>query len=140
MSMQAQLPLELDHVYIMVAKDAPEVALLQSHGLFFLDDVAVHEGQGTASRFVLFKNMYLELAWVSDREIHVQESARVGSDFVVPENWRELGASPFGVGLHYKPTSSRSLPVVTERHEAQWMPSGTWIDLVPKASIYEPEG
>lgn len=66
MSIAKQPLLEIDHIYIMVTPDAPEAAYLQSCGLLLLNDIMHHEDQGTASCIFLFKNRYLELAWVQD--------------------------------------------------------------------------
>ena len=80
-----QATLEIDHIYVMVTPDAPEATYLQSCGLFLLDDIMHHEGQGTASRFFMFKNMYLELAWVNDQAVMLQKSAEEGIEIVLSE-------------------------------------------------------
>ncbi len=41
--------LEFDHVWIVVARDAPERAALEKAGLKISPDVNRHDGQGTAS-------------------------------------------------------------------------------------------
>jgi hypothetical protein len=131
--------LDLDHVYILVTKDAPEARHIEASGLYLLDDIMEHSGQGTASRFFMFRNVYLELVWVNDMQEMIQQSERVGLDVVAPEDWRETGASPFGVGLHYKDGKERALPVPTKKYWAEWMPPSAWLEMIPKASIYEPE-
>lgn len=137
MSTAKQSLLEIDHVYIMVTPDAPEAAYLQSQGLFLLEDIMHHEGQGTASCIFLFKNMYLELAWVHDREMMLQKSAESGFEIVLSEPWQETGASPFGVGLRYT-GDARTLPFPTKRYHAEWMPPSEQIDIIPNTSATEP--
>ena len=74
------LPIDLDHVYILVTENAPEAAVLQSFGLCMYEREARHTGQGTASRFFLFKNMYLELIWIGDMQEMMQHAERTGID------------------------------------------------------------
>ncbi|MEM8534252.1 MAG: hypothetical protein AAGF95_25620 [Chloroflexota bacterium] len=137
MSTAKQPLLEIDHVYIMVTPNAPEAAYLQSRGLFLLEDTMHHEGQGTASCIFLFKNMYLELAWVHNREMMLQKSAEVGFEIVLSEPWQETGASPFGVGLRYT-GAERTLPFATKKYHAEWMPPSEQIDVIPKTLVAEP--
>lgn len=131
--------LELDHIYILVTKDAPEARQIEASGFYLLDDIMEHTGQGTASRFFMFKNMYLELVWVTNRQEMIQQSERVGIDVIAPEDWRETGASPFGLGLHYKDGKVQTLPTPTKKIWTEWMPPSAWIEMMPNASIYEPE-
>lgn len=138
MTMAEQI-LELDHVYILVTKGAPEVRSIEASGFHLLDYVVEHTGQGTASRLFMFKNMYLELVWVTDKQELIQQSEQLGIDVIAPEDWRETGASPFGIGLHYKDNKVHPLPTPTKKSWVEWMPSSAWIEMIPKASIYEPE-
>jgi hypothetical protein len=57
----------LDHLFICVAIDAPESAALTRIGLIE-GTPNTHPGQGTACRRFFFRNMYLELIWVHDRD------------------------------------------------------------------------
>ncbi len=56
---------ELDHIFILVSKDAPEAQLLIDFGLTE-GPSRVHHGQGTANRCFYFNNVVLELLWVYD--------------------------------------------------------------------------
>lgn len=138
MSKDDLFPLAIDHVYIWVTKDAPEAMHIRSFGLHLLNDVTNHTGQGTSSRFFIFKNMYLELIWVSDIAALLRQSVAVGIDLAPPEHWQETGVSPFGVGFHYKVGSQRSLSIPTRPHRAEWMPPSAAIHMIPKSSVYEP--
>ncbi|MFW9842748.1 MAG: hypothetical protein ACFFES_17800, partial [Candidatus Thorarchaeota archaeon] len=87
--------LELDHVYVCVAREAPEARLLQDAGLRLANDTAYHMGQGTASVFFFFENVYLELFWVDNME----ELEQADKQFADKLNHVDSGGSPFGLGL-----------------------------------------
>src|SRR5205823_1959569 len=55
--------LEFDHVWIVVTRDAPERAVLETTGLKISPDVNRHDGQGTASITADLQNPYIELMW-----------------------------------------------------------------------------
>jgi hypothetical protein len=88
---------ELDHLFVWVNPDGPEVDRLVAAGLTE-GDPNVHPGQGTACRRFFFRNAFLELVWVHD-------PAEAQSDATRPAGlWprfagRGAGASPFGVAL-----------------------------------------
>lgn len=116
----AQRPaLELDHFYIVVQAPASRGAeALRRAGIVVDTAIARHEGQGTASMAAFFENAYLELLWV-DPAIAV-DSAHLGdvADFRRAANWRESGASPFGLGLHFLTGSAADLPIPARRDPA----------------------
>ena len=56
-------PVELDHIWIVVAPGAPERAVLERVGFRLAPGVNQHDGQGTASVTVEFENAFLELLW-----------------------------------------------------------------------------
>ncbi len=57
--------MELDHVFVCTARDAPEAERLRALGL--VEGTSnVHHGQGTANRRFFFANAMLELLWVHD--------------------------------------------------------------------------
>jgi hypothetical protein len=139
MDRSESLPIALDHVYLLVAENAPETTVLQAAGLRPYARDARHDGQGMASRSLLFKNMYIELLWVRDAQEMIQHAEQTGLDLLEAEQqWRETGATPFGVAFHYTNNTS-TLPVSVNRYETPWMPESSWIDMLPKTSIYEPE-
>jgi Glyoxalase-like domain len=130
--------LDIDHVYIMVAPNAPEAAYLASQGLFLLTETAHHEGQGTAARFFMFKNMYLELVWIEDEDAHAQHSTNVGVAATPPTNWASLGILPFGVGLHGKVDDTYTLPLEAKEERAPWMLKDDFIMMIPSVLQHEP--
>jgi hypothetical protein len=138
--MSEKPPIHLDHVYILVTEDAPETEILQSYGLRPYTPDTFHSGQGTASRCCFFQNAYLELLWihnVQEMRAHAEQTGLSTLD--AASQWREIGASPFGIGFHYLENESQPLPLKSQRYEASWMPESSWTDTFPKASIYEPE-
>lgn len=89
--------IELDHLFVCTAPDAPEAEKLVQFGLHEgLPNQ--HPGQGTANRRFGFTNAMTELLWVSDaREAQSQSTRRT----LLWERWsgREGNASPFGICL-----------------------------------------
>ena len=102
-ALPAQAPvLELDHVYIVVPAGAAQaVQALRKAGVLIDTATNRHDGEGTTSMAAFFQNTYLELLWV-DSTLTV-DSAHQGdaADFRRAAAWRDTGASPFGLGLHF---------------------------------------
>jgi hypothetical protein len=65
-----------------------------------------------------FDNAYLELLWVDSAtsvdSAHLTDLA----DFRRAANWRDSGASPFGLGLHFRTGTAADLPVPARRDPA----------------------
>jgi hypothetical protein len=131
-------PLVVDHVYIWVDQGAPPMQALQALGLQPHQHITFHEGQGSASQSVLFKNMYLELVWVEDVQELADFTAATPNASGPPERWQETGLSPFGIGLHYRTPDAPRLPIETEQFSASWMPEGSFIESVQHTSLYCP--
>jgi hypothetical protein len=88
---------ELDHLFILTEPAGTEATLLQSYGLVE-GEPNHHPGQGTANRRFFFSNSMLELLWVCDKS----EALSPPADrlrLVDRSQWRENGASPFGICL-----------------------------------------
>ena len=88
----AEMPTELDHIFMCASHNADEADRLTAIGL--TEGAAnSHPGQGTACRRFFFRNAYLELLWVRD-------SAEAQSDLVqricLWERWKDRsdGACP----------------------------------------------
>lgn len=108
---------EVDHVFILVAEEAPEADLLVEFGLVE-GSANTHPGQGTANRRFFFHTMMLELAWISNPDEAKSGQIRPTGLW---DHWknRDQKASPFGIilrpatgqqheqypfkGWHYKP-------------------------------------
>src|SRR5215218_1169745 len=96
------LVLELDHAYIVVPPGAAAaVQALQRVGIVIDTEAVRHEGEGTTSLAAYFENAYLELMWV-DSSVMVDSAHQLDVvDFRRAAAWRQTGASPFGIGLHF---------------------------------------
>ncbi|HST23622.1 MAG TPA: VOC family protein, partial [Blastocatellia bacterium] len=103
-------PLELDHILIWVTKGAPEIKALEDIGLQAFGETTHHIGQGTASKVFVFENAYLELIWVDDEQAATKNAARTGINMKTRAQWKQTGASPFGIGLHYLPGKASAAP------------------------------
>lgn len=127
--------LQLDHVYIFTEKEAPEAKTLQEAGLKLAGDTARHIGQGTASVFFMFENVYLELAWIDNMDELEQADKQFADKLKSVDN----GASPFGLGLRRCDPSSDSLPFKTRSYFEKWMKPGASIEIAEVTDINEPE-
>jgi hypothetical protein len=94
--------LELDHAYVLVPPGgADAVRALQRVGIVIDTEAVRHEGEGTTSLVAFFENAYLELMWV-DSSVAVDSAHQLDvAEFRRATTWRETGASPFGIGLHF---------------------------------------
>jgi hypothetical protein len=130
----AQGELALDHLFVVVDHGAPESEVLQRAGLHQAPDPVVHEGQGTASVFFFFENVYLELVWVDQPGL---------LDEVLPELAERTGGasgnpSPFGIGLRRAGDEPAELPFPTRPHTADWMKPETAIGIAAAQPASEP--
>jgi hypothetical protein len=110
--------LAVDHVWIHVAKGAPEVKALADAGIQIdrTSGVVQHKGQGTASVFVRFKNIYLELIWIDDEQLLRSVAPDLGHTLLRPSS-----TSPFGVGLRDLDSELAALPFDTLSYWSEWM-------------------
>ena len=112
---------------VWVTKGAPEIKALEDIGLRALAEATHHIGQGTASRVFVFENAYLELIWVDDEQAATKNAARTGIDMKTRAQWKQTGASPFGIGLHYLPGKAAA-PFPVTKYWAEWMKPNTTIE------------
>jgi len=123
-------PVEVDHVFIFVERQAPEALVLEQFGLKRTPRPTRHVGAGTASLSFLFENAYLELLWVEDEaEVKTQ-----GRTWTLRTDWRRTGASPFGLGLRRVHPAISTLPFPTVSHSAAWMRPGTEMAVATSSS------
>jgi hypothetical protein len=112
---------ELDHVFVAASADAPEIRLLASAG--FLEGPARdHPGQGTASRGVFFENAYLELIWLTDREI--AETPPIRRTGLAERADPRRAASPFGFALRSPQEPAPDPPFDVWRYSPPYLPEG----------------
>jgi hypothetical protein len=111
---------ELDHVFVLTSRGAPEADALVAHG-FVEGAPNVHPGQGTACRRFFFGNAYLALLWVADEAEAAGEAVQAAR---LLERWRRRGTgSPFGVAL--RPSSPEEpAPFRTWDYRPPWLADG----------------
>lgn len=131
------MSVELDHVFILCAVDAPEASALSGLGLQE-GPANTHPGQGTACRRFVFRNAYLELLWVRDeREARSESVLRTR----LWERWslRGQGAWPFGIVL--RPAGNACTdraPFPTWPYVPSYLPAGLAIDVAVDTPLHEP--
>jgi hypothetical protein len=112
--------MELDHVFLCTAADAPEAERLVQFGL---REGAPnrHPGQGTACRRFFFHNAFLELVWVADPE---EAQSSLVRRTRLWERWsgRDRDASPFGVALRPAQPGMAEVPFATWAYRPPYLP------------------
>ena len=126
--------IELDHVWIMVSRDAPERTALTRAGFQFDPEVSRHDGQGTASISIELENGYVELMWLDPTVPVAPGLERAAEKFRQRMQWRTSGWCPFGIAFRRTTaaatTSSESLPFPIWTWTADWMPKGTVMEML----------
>ena len=110
----------LDHVFVCVDRDPPELGELRQLGLTS-DFSRAHSGQGTCNELVLFKENYLELLFVNDRREAEENMVRLDRRC----DWAETGASPFGIALRGPKSELGDEPLV--HYTLEGLNGGLWI-------------
>lgn len=130
--------LELDHIFIMCAPDAPEVSALSAMGL--REGAGnTHPGQGTACRRFFFRNAYLEFVWVCD-PVEAQSDATRRTRLWERWSARQEGACPFGVVLcPARETAVARPPFATWSYRPSYLPPGLAIETAIDTPLTEPE-
>jgi hypothetical protein len=107
-----QAVLELDHAYLVVPPGAAAaIQALRQAGIHVDTETVRHDGEGTTSIAAFFENAYLELLWVDSSVTVDSAHQRDLTDFRRAASWRETGASPFGIGLHFQAGSPADLGI-----------------------------
>lgn len=89
--------MEIDHIFMFVEPDGPELAALQQWGLHETYR-RQHPGQGTANACFAFDNLFVELLWVTD-EAEIRSSVVQRTRLWERSQWRALGTCPFGLAF-----------------------------------------
>ena len=123
------MAIELDHVFICVARGAPEAEHLVEFGLCE-GAPNVHPGQGTANRRFFFQNAMLELLWVENPQ-EAQSSQTAPT--LLWERWssRQSGACPFGIIARPANTSITTVPFPAREYRPEWLAPDLKIYLAP---------
>jgi hypothetical protein len=114
------MPAELDHLFVMVSRGAPEAHCLVEVGIREARPNR-HPGQGTACRRFFFDNAYLELLWVENPEEAQSEAVQ---PLGLWERWsnRHSGACPFGVVLRPSGPGGQGPPFPAWEYRPGYLP------------------
>lgn len=125
--------LELDHIFVAVPRGGlAESQLLRDRGFVVDTGSTKHVGQGTASRAAYFGNAYIELIWV-DPDVRLDDASKESAALIAhAADWRNTGASPFGVGLR-RFHETDSLPVPVTIYKGAWMQPGTALEMLKRS-------
>jgi hypothetical protein len=129
------MSVEVDHIFICVARGAPEAEQLVQFGLCE-GALNVHPGQGTANRRFFFRNAMLELLWV---ENPVEAQSGQTAPTLLWERWsgRQSGACPFGIIVRPVNTRATTVPFPARDYRPEWLAPDLKIYLAP-TGVEEP--
>lgn len=128
------MSLELDHIYICVNEGTSGAKRLMEAGLQVATEIEHHDGQGTASQLVYFRNAYLELLWVEDEDLLRAADPSLAARF----DARGQRGCPFGLGLR-RTLRDESLPFATTSQSPDWIHPGTTLEVVSSTDGSDPE-
>jgi len=129
------MPIELDHVFICTAPDAPEAEKLVQFGLRE-GPPNQHPGQGTACRRFAFVNAMIELLWVRNE---VETQSQRTAHTLLWERWvgRYDKACPFGVCVRPADSQSAELPFSSWEYRPIYLPDALSM-AIGRAGVEEP--
>ncbi len=115
--------MEVDHVFMFVEQDGPELSQLKSLGLVETYR-RQHHGQGTANACFCFDNMFIEMLWIVDPiEALSAPIARTGLE--PRSRWKTAGTCPFGIAWRDNGKST----IETWDFAPPYLPFGVTIDV-----------
>ena len=114
----------IDHVFMFVEADGPEIALLEATGLVETYR-RVHPGQGTRNVCYCFDNLFLELLWVDDPDAARSDPIK-RTGLYERSLWRTNGACPFGIAWRQSSTHP-TMTVPTWAFTPPYLPDGVSI-------------
>jgi hypothetical protein len=112
--------LELDHIFIFIEPNGPEIGQLKALGLQETYR-REHPGQGTANVCFAFENAFLELLWITD-PIEAASAAITRTGLLARSQWRTDGTCPFGIAWR---GGGEAIP--TWSFEPPYLPAGVSI-------------
>ncbi|MGH8178689.1 MAG: hypothetical protein ACREV5_20720 [Steroidobacter sp.] len=132
------MPLELDHIFVACAPNAPEGDALAQFGLVE-GSRNTHPGQGTANRRYFFSNFMLELLWVANGDEATANAQNRRTRLY--ERWlgRNSGACPFGVVFRRAGDSPSPAPFRTWSYHPSYLPEHLSIEIADGTTLEEPE-
>ena len=96
----------IDHVFVLVDADGPEIGYLANIGLVETYR-RIHPGQGTQNVCYCFDNLFLELLWVNDSDA-ARSDAIKRTGLYERSLWRTNGTCPFGIAWRRSPADPAS--------------------------------
>jgi hypothetical protein len=119
-------PIELDHLFLFIEPDGPELSRLVDAGLTVTYRRA-HVGQGTANACFCFDNLFLELLWVTAAH-EITSPAVVRTRLHERSRWRAQPACPFGIA--WRESDVRRLSGVARwMFQPPYLPAGKHIEV-----------
>ena len=118
--------MELDHVFVLIEPEGPELAYLRALGLTETYRRR-HPGQGTENICFCFQNIFLECLWVNNAdEVKGDGIARTG--LYERSQWRTRGTSPFGLAWR-QAGDTPPPPMPSWALKPPYLPAGISIDV-----------
>lgn len=115
--------LEIDHIFMFVEPDGPELAQLKALGLVETYR-REHPGQGTANACFAFDNLFIEVLWIVD-PAEALTPAIVRTGLEPRSRWRSAGTCPLGIAWRGK---AKGL-IETWDFAPPYLPKGITIDV-----------
>lgn len=112
--------LQLDHIFIWVKKDAPEIEIFKKAGFTSIIS-GVHKGQGTAGKYIFFLNFYIELLYISDQAEALNNLGNFGCNYIKRSEWCQNNSSFLGLGLKMTSFDQKKIPFSYKEYKSGWM-------------------
>jgi hypothetical protein len=112
--------LQLDHIFIWVKKDAPEIEIFKKAGFTGIIS-GVHKGQGTAGKYIFFLNFYIELLYISDQTEALNNLDNFGCNYIERSKCRQNKSSSLGLGLKMTSFDLKEIPFSYKEYKSIWM-------------------
>jgi hypothetical protein len=112
--------LQLDHIFIWVKKDAPEIEIFKKAGFTSIIS-GVHKGQGTAGKYIFFLNFYIELLYISDPAEALNNLDNFGCNYIKRSEWFQNESSFLGLGLKMTSFDPDKIPFLYKEYKSSWM-------------------
>jgi hypothetical protein len=129
--------LQLDHIFIWVNKDSPEIDIFRKAGFTSVIS-GVHKGQGTAGKYIFFLNFYIELLYIYDENEAANNLDNFGCDYIMRSKWYQNKSSSFGLGLKMTSFDQKKIPFSFKVYKSSWMRDRGLLMATNNQNIYDP--
>ena len=123
---------ELDHIFIMVSKGAPEAQQLIDFGLTEGPN-RVHKGQGTQNRCFFFNNVMIELLWVYNEQ-DAQNEITTPTTLWSRWQYRNTTASAFGLCIRSSNKEDNIAPFKSWKYQPELFPKPMYVSIADSVS------